>query len=115
MARTHNRGIRAELDAEVRSVAAAAEMTWDQILERAACADAPNPGIFFTMEGTPEWIADSIAAKAICRRCHVRIPCLAWGTAKRGRWQEDSGIIGGRDKGERRTIGQKRLAIVANA
>jgi len=105
---------RAEVAAEVRNVTEAIGMTWEQICDGAACADHPNPQIFLPLEG-PHPLGDAIQAKAVCRRCHVRIPCLIWATSTIQRTMTE-GIFGGHDRSDRRKIAaERRAAMVTEA
>ncbi|HEX2027402.1 MAG TPA: WhiB family transcriptional regulator [Nitriliruptorales bacterium] len=66
----------------------------------AACA-AEDPELFFpTGTAGPEARDQIAAAKSVCRRCRVRIPCLEFAIVH----GEDEGIWGGTTPEERRTL-----------
>jgi WhiB family redox-sensing transcriptional regulator len=60
--------------------------------ERAACAGAPNPEIFFPIK---TGLVAAAPALAYCNRCQVREDCEAAGTVER------DGIWGGRTERQR--------------
>lgn len=73
----------------------------------AACS-RENAELFFPVgnDGPPERQTD--AAKAVCRRCPVRTPCLEHAPTA----GEDAGVWGGQDEAERRDLlrsGRRRL------
>lgn len=64
---------------------------------------AEDATVFFPpahFEHKPEREAREAKAKAICRRCPVRIECLDWALAVR----EPFGVWGGRSESERKQI-----------
>lgn len=67
-------------------------MSWR---DRAACLNSPDADAFF-----PEKGARSDRAKAICRRCPVRAPCLDYAQ----RTEERFGVWGGLSERERRRL-----------
>lgn len=75
-------------------------MTWRSL---AACR-AVDPELFFPVgTGVPAAL-QAQKAKAVCRACPVREPCLEWAL----RSGEGSGIWGGTDPDERRALMRRR-------
>ena len=67
---------------------------------RAACrAPEVEPEWFFPHPGE-----SSAAAKAVCRRCDIRRPCLDWALAE----AEQHGVYGGQTPGERAWEAKRR-------
>ncbi|MCK1820211.1 WhiB family transcriptional regulator [Streptomyces sp. XM83C] len=71
--------------------------------ERAACR-TEDPDLFFPLGTSGASLVQAEQAKAVCRRCPVREPCLrfALGTG------QALGIWGGTDEAERRTLARHR-------
>jgi WhiB family transcriptional regulator, redox-sensing transcriptional regulator len=67
--------------------------------DRAACRDE-DPELFFPVGTTGPAIIQIAQAKAICRTCAVREPCLAWALAS----GQEAGVWGGLDEDERRSL-----------
>lgn len=70
---------------------------------------ADDAGVFFPpahFEHKPEREAREAKAKAICRRCPVRIECLDWALSVR----EPFGVWGGHSEAERKQILAARRA-----
>jgi len=67
--------------------------------EAAICRQA-DPELFFPVGTTGAAVAEIQRAKAVCARCPVRRPCLAYALATR----QEFGIWGGRDENERRLL-----------
>ena len=78
-------------------------MTWRN---SAACLDE-DPELFFPTGNTGPALAQIEEAKAICHRCEVVEPCLAWAIE----FGQDSGVWGGLSAEERRAL--KRRAARA--
>lgn len=82
--------------------------------EAAICRQA-DPELFFPGGTTGAAVAEIQRAKAVCARCPVRRPCLAYALATR----QEFGIWGGRDENERRLLHrqwrQSRSAASAEA
>jgi len=70
----------------------------------AACRDE-DPELFFPIGNTGPAVQQIDAAKAVCRRCSVTQECLDWAMET----GQDSGIWGGLDEDERRSL-KRRLA-----
>ncbi|MBU6148317.1 MAG: WhiB family transcriptional regulator [Actinomycetales bacterium] len=70
----------------------------------AACRDE-DPELFFPLGNTGPAVTQIEAAKAVCRRCTVTESCLEWAMET----GQDSGIWGGLDEDERRSL-KRRLA-----
>ncbi|MGD9797736.1 MAG: WhiB family transcriptional regulator [Acidimicrobiia bacterium] len=72
----------------------------------AACRHV-DPDLFFP-SGTARSAADHIeAAKAVCRACPVRVPCLDFALTS----HQDAGIWGGASEEERRALRAGRLHL----
>ena len=69
----------------------------------AACRNMDTE-LFFPRGETGVPLEQTVAAKAICARCPVRIACLEFAMATR----QESGICGGRTEQERRTLARRR-------
>lgn len=65
---------------------------------RAACRDE-DPDLFFT-----ETLAAVEEAKAVCRRCPVRLSCLDWAVET----GQTGGVFGGATEDERRVLARRR-------
>lgn len=78
-------------------------------IQRGACASS-DPAVFFPAYGDS---ANAAAAKAACAACCVRQECLDYALEAR----EESGIWGGLDEAERRSLArrQRRAAAKRNA
>ena len=80
--------------------------------ETAICRRA-DPELFFPIGTTGAAVAEIQRAKAVCARCPVQRPCLAYALATR----QEFGIWGGRDENERlllyRQWRQSRIAAMA--
>jgi WhiB family redox-sensing transcriptional regulator len=85
-------------------------MEW---VHRALCKDE-DPELFFPVGNTGPAVSQIEAAKAVCSRCPVRLPCLEWAMQT----VQDSGVWGGLSEEERRALRRARsrsgrsLAIV---
>ena len=86
----------ARLASQLRPVRAADRSTW---LGRAACR-REDPELFFPASTGGSAVAQVAAAKSVCARCPVRTLCLTWALAR----DEDAGVWGGLDSGERRSL-----------
>lgn len=69
-----------------------------------ACRTAADPEIFFPVGEGPLAQQQTVDAKAICATCLVTEQCLTW-ALDRG---EDTGVWGGLDERERRSIHRRR-------
>jgi len=68
----------------------------------AACLEH-DPDLFFPSGATgPAW-QELERAKAVCRGCPVRMPCLQWALAT----GQESGVWGGLSEHERRRCGRR--------
>ena len=70
-----------------------ADMEWQE----AATCRWVDPELFFPIGTTGAAVAEIQRAKAVCARCPVQRPCLAYALATR----QEYGIWGGRDENER--------------
>lgn len=68
--------------------------------QEAAICRQVDPELFFPIGTTGAAVAEIQQAKAVCARCPVRRPCLAYALATR----QEFGIWGGRDENERRLL-----------
>lgn len=84
-----------------RSASTSALHTWRT---QAACLDE-DPELFFPTGTTGAALDQVERAKAVCRRCPVVAPCLAWAV---GTNQQD-GVWGGLGEDERRTLRRAQL------
>lgn len=66
---------------------------------RAACRDE-DPELFFPIGNTGPALLQVEEAKAVCRRCEVIEPCLAWALET----GQDAGVWGGLSEDERRAM-----------
>jgi WhiB family redox-sensing transcriptional regulator len=66
---------------------------------RAACRDE-DPELFFPIGNTGPALLQIDQAKAVCRRCPVAEPCIAWALET----GQDSGVWGGLSEDERRAL-----------
>jgi WhiB family redox-sensing transcriptional regulator len=66
---------------------------------RAACREE-DPELFFPIGNTGPALLQIDQAKAICRRCPVAEPCIAWALET----GQDSGVWGGLSEDERRAL-----------
>jgi hypothetical protein len=82
------------------------EMWW---LSDAACIGA-DPELFFPIGTSPPAADQAFRAKAVCRSCPVRSPCLEWSLVT----FQDAGVWGGLDEEERREIRRLRRRAVAS-
>ncbi|MFI6595958.1 WhiB family transcriptional regulator [Nonomuraea sp. NPDC050536] len=67
--------------------------------EQAACLSV-DPELFFPISGSGPGQAQIRQAKAVCGRCHVREPCLAYALDT----QQPHGVWGGTDPLQRTAI-----------
>ena len=67
--------------------------------DRAACRDE-DPELFFPIGNTGPALVQIDEAKAVCRRCEVQAPCLAFALET----GQDAGVWGGLSEDERRTL-----------
>jgi WhiB family transcriptional regulator, redox-sensing transcriptional regulator len=72
-------------------------------LRRAACR-GEDPELFFPISAKGPGHLQHERAKAVCRRCPVRTPCLEYALDSR----EEHGIWGGTDPDERRASAVRR-------
>ena len=74
---------------------------WDRMdwRHRAACRDE-DPELFFPIGNTGPALLQIEEAKAVCRRCPVIEPCLAWALET----GQDAGVWGGMSEDERRAL-----------
>jgi len=75
----------------------------DRWRRAAACRDMETE-LFFPRGETGAPLEQSVAAKAVCAGCPVRIPCLEFAMATR----QEYGIFGGLTEQERRTLARRR-------
>ena len=71
-------------------------MDWRHI---AACRDE-DPELFFPIGTTGPAALQVEEAKAVCRRCDVRVECLQWALET----AQDAGVWGGTSEDERRAL-----------
>ena len=81
------------------------ELWW---LSDAACI-GEDPELFFPIGTSPPAADQAFRAKAVCRSCPVRSPCLEWSLVT----FQDAGVWGGLDEEERREIRRLRRRAVA--
>lgn len=74
--------------------------TWQH---RAACL-TEDPELFFPVGTTGPALWQAEEAKAVCRRCPVLGPCLAWALESR----VEHGVWGGRTEEERRSLRRRQ-------
>jgi WhiB family transcriptional regulator, redox-sensing transcriptional regulator len=74
----------------------------------AACRDE-DPELFFAVGTAGPALVQIAEAKAVCARCPVVAPCLAWALAT----GQDDGIWGGLTPDERRALKTSRRGQVA--
>lgn len=67
--------------------------------ENAVCRDE-DPDLFFPIGSTGPALVQTEDAKAVCRGCPVREPCLRWAMEN----GQDSGVWGGLGEDERRAL-----------
>ena len=85
-------------------------MEW---VHRSLCKDE-DPELFFPVGNTGPAASQIEAAKAVCARCPVKVPCLDWAMQT----VQDSGVWGGLTEEERRALrrararGSRSLAVV---
>ncbi|WP_214414494.1 WhiB family transcriptional regulator [Sphaerisporangium fuscum] len=72
-------------------------------LRRAACR-GEDPELFFPISAKGPGHVQHERAKAVCRRCPVRTPCLDYALTT----GQEHGIWGGTDPDERRTVTVRR-------
>ena len=77
----------------------------DDWRELASCRDT-NPDLFFPVGTTGPAIEQIEAAKAVCRECEVRRPCLEFALTT----NQDAGIWGGTSEEERRKLRRQWMA-----
>ncbi|MBD0842893.1 WhiB family transcriptional regulator [Streptomyces sp. TRM68416] len=71
----------------------------DDWRERAACR-REDPDLFFPIGTSGPALMQTEQAKAVCRRCPVREPCLRWALDT----GQAIGVWGGTSEGERRRL-----------
>jgi WhiB family transcriptional regulator, redox-sensing transcriptional regulator len=79
----------------------------DHWMKFARCQDHPEPNLWFPEQGS---VLAAAKAKAVCRVCPVRVPCLVWAVKHEGRGAHRSqryGIWGGTTAAERHGIVRK--------
>ncbi|MFI2374519.1 WhiB family transcriptional regulator [Streptomyces sp. NPDC018964] len=76
----------------------------DNWRERAACR-TEDPDLFFPIGTTGPALMQAEQAKAVCRRCPVREPCLRWALDT----GQSIGVWGGTSETERRAL-KRRIA-----
>jgi WhiB family transcriptional regulator, redox-sensing transcriptional regulator len=69
---------------------------------RAACR-TQDPELFFPIGTTDRALAQLERAKAVCRTCPVKEPCLAWAMGSEPIGQE-AGVCAGLSEAERRSL-----------
>ncbi|MGW0629458.1 WhiB family transcriptional regulator [Streptomyces sp. NPDC002758] len=74
----------------------------DDWRDLAACCDE-DPDLFFPIGSTGPSLAQTRRAKAVCRGCPVRDPCLRWAL----RTGQAAGIWGGTTETERRLFSRQ--------
>lgn len=67
--------------------------------ERAACREE-DPDLFFPIGTTGPALVQTEDAKTVCHGCPVRAECLRWALEN----GQDTGVWGGLDEAERRTL-----------
>ena len=77
----------------------------DEWRRNAACRDT-DPDLFFPVGTTGPAIEQIDNAKAVCRECEARQPCLEYALTT----NQDSGIWGGTSEEERRKLRRAWLA-----
>lgn len=77
---------------------------------RGACRDRAGD-TFFPVGTTGPALDEAEEAKAVCRRCPVRVECLSWAIDS----GSDSGVWGGMTEGERRAEADRRRRMNAPA
>jgi WhiB family transcriptional regulator, redox-sensing transcriptional regulator len=78
-------------------------------IRRGACTSS-DPAVFFPVGSDPAAAAAAAAAaKAVCDSCRVRQECLDYALEAR----EESGIWGGLDEAERRSLARRRQRAAA--
>lgn len=78
--------------------------------DRALCKDSGHPDAWFPEKAGPGDIVSTTFAKAICRRCPVRNPCLQYALRHESgvyRW----GVYGGLSPEERRKLAGRLKAV----
>ncbi|MFV0137704.1 WhiB family transcriptional regulator [Streptomyces sp. HMX87] len=76
----------------------------DNWRQHAACS-SEDPDLFFPIGTSGPALFQTEQAKAVCRRCPVREPCLRWALDT----GQSLGVWGGTDEMERRAL-KRRLA-----
>ncbi|MGC0373215.1 WhiB family transcriptional regulator [Streptomyces sp. SAI-229] len=77
----------------------------DNWRERAACR-TEDPDLFFPIGTTGPALIQTEQAKAVCRRCPVREPCLRWALDT----GQSIGVWGGTSETERRALKRRITA-----
>jgi WhiB family transcriptional regulator, redox-sensing transcriptional regulator len=77
----------------------------DQWRDRAACRDM-DPDLFFPIGTTGPALDQIEAARAICRLCAVKDPCLEYALVT----NQEAGVWGGTSEEERRRLRKRWLA-----
>jgi len=89
-------------------------LTWTRTIEEwdvgdwrvvASCRDT-DPDLFFPVGSTGPAIEQIDAAKAVCRACPAREPCLEYAIIT----NQDSGVWGGTSEDERRKLRRQWLS-----
>ncbi|MFI1189294.1 WhiB family transcriptional regulator [Streptomyces californicus] len=73
---------------------------------RALCREE-DPDLFFPIGSTGPALLQIEEAKAVCRRCPVMDQCLQWALENR----QDSGVWGGLNEDERRSLKRRTARI----
>lgn len=73
---------------------------------RGAACSGMGPGLFFPEgDSTRDALRQIAAAKAVCRKCQVRLHCLTWALAANA----ETGVWGGLSAKERRRLRRLRI------
>ncbi|GAA2494074.1 WhiB family transcriptional regulator [Streptomyces gobitricini] len=73
--------------------------------QQAVCRDE-DPDLFFPIGNTGPAVLQAEDAKAVCRRCPVREPCLEWALES----GQEAGVWGATTEDERRALKRRRAA-----
>lgn len=77
---------------------------------RAACR-GEDPELFFPVGTSGPALSQTAEAKAVCTRCPVTTPCLAWALES----GQDAGVWGGMSEDERRTLKRRNARTRARS